>query len=90
VLAGAAPSALAPTFVRDMGPTFVQNPGPTFVQNPGPTFVRVRGNADVFWQLLARDLARFGGAFASLASRRFSRMAGDLAVQGKGELIVPS
>lgn len=51
-----------------------------------PTFVPVRGNADVFWQLLARDLARFGGGFASLASRRFSRMAGDLAVQGKGEM----
>ena len=56
----------------------------------GPTFVPVRGNADTFWQLLARDLARFGGAFASLASRRISRMAGDLAVQGKGEIIVPS
>ncbi len=55
-----------------------------------PTFVSVRGNADAFWQLLARDLARFGGAFASLASRRFSRMAGDLAVQGKGELILLS
>jgi formylmethanofuran dehydrogenase subunit C len=53
------------------------------------TFVPVRGNADVFWQLLARDLARLGGAFAALASRRITRIAGDLAVQGKGELIVP-
>jgi formylmethanofuran dehydrogenase subunit C len=70
-----------------IGPTFVETIGPTFVEAIGPTFVRVRGNADVFWQLLARDLARFGGAFASLPSRRFSRMAGDLAVQGKGEVI---
>ncbi len=59
---------------------------PSFVS----TFTPVRGNADVFWQLLARDLGRFGGAFASLASRRFARWAGDLAVQGKGELIVPA
>lgn len=61
----------------------------SFVENLGPTFVRVRGNADVFWQLLARDLGRVGGPFTSLASRRFARWAGDLAVQGKGELIVP-
>jgi formylmethanofuran dehydrogenase subunit C len=56
----------------------------------GPTFVPVASNTDVFWQLLARDLARFGGAFASLATRRITRLAGDLAVQGKGELLLPA
>jgi formylmethanofuran dehydrogenase subunit C len=56
----------------------------------GPTFVPLASNADVFWQLLARDLARFGGAFAGLAQRRVARHAGDLAVLGKGELLIPS
>ena len=53
------------------------------------TFVPVGANADVFWQLLARDLARFGEPFATLPRRRPVRHAGDLAVQGKGELILP-
>lgn len=56
---------------------------------PGITFVPVHSNADVFWQLLARDLARFGGVFGGLAQRRVVRLAGDLAVQGKGELLMP-
>lgn len=56
---------------------------------PGATFVPVHSNADVLWQLLARDLARFGGVFAALAQRRVLRLAGDLAVQGKGELLIP-
>lgn len=56
---------------------------------PGASFVPVLSNAAVFWQLLARDLARHGGAFAGLASRRLARLAGDLAVQGKGELLLP-
>ena len=55
-----------------------------------PTFAPVDSNADVFWQLLARDLARFGGAFAGLAQRRVVRHAGDLAVLGKGELLLPA
>ena len=46
--------------------------------------------AGVFWQLLARDLARFGPPFDDLSSRRMTRLAGDLAVQGKGELLVTS
>jgi len=37
--------------------------------------------------LLARDLARHGGPFANLPSRRIERHLGDLAVGGKGELI---
>lgn len=53
-----------------------------------PTFVVAVGGAEVFWQLLARDLARHGGAFASLPARRIERRLGDLAADGKGELIV--
>jgi formylmethanofuran dehydrogenase subunit C len=53
-----------------------------------PTFVPVHSNAEVFWQLLARDLARFGGPFTGLAQRRVARHAGDLAVRGKGELLL--
>ena len=52
------------------------------------TFVDVRFDAAVFWQLLARDLARFGPPFDDLPRRRMTRFAGDLAVQGKGELLV--
>jgi formylmethanofuran dehydrogenase subunit C len=54
----------------------------------GSTFVDVRSDAGVFWQLLARDLVRFGHAFDDLPRRRLTRFAGDLAVQGKGELLV--
>ena len=54
-----------------------------------PTFVPVGSSADVFWQLLARDLEVFGGPFAGLAARRVVRHAGDLAVLGKGELLLP-
>ena len=52
------------------------------------TFVDVQSDAGVFWQLLARDLARFGPPFDDLPRRRMTRFAGDLAVQGKGELLV--
>jgi len=55
----------------------------------GATFVPIESDADVFWQLLARDLARFGAPFDTLARRRVARHAGDLAAQGKGELLVP-
>jgi formylmethanofuran dehydrogenase subunit C len=53
-----------------------------------PTFVAAIADVDVFWQLLARDLARHGGVFAQLPSRRIERHLGDLAAAGKGELIV--
>jgi formylmethanofuran dehydrogenase subunit C len=55
-----------------------------------PTFAPLHSNAEVFWQLLARDLASFGGPFATLAQRRVQRHAGDLAVLGKGELLIPA
>lgn len=51
------------------------------------TFVPAIACADVFWQLLARDLARHGGPFAALASMRYERHLGDLAADGKGEMI---
>jgi len=57
---------------------------------PPPTFVALRSDAEVFWQLLARDVARFGGPFAGLPQRRVQRWAGDLAVQGHGEWLLPS
>jgi formylmethanofuran dehydrogenase subunit C len=56
---------------------------------PAATFVPVHSDAQVFWQLLARDLARFGGRFDGLARRPLERWAGDLAVQGQGEWLLP-
>jgi formylmethanofuran dehydrogenase subunit C len=56
---------------------------------PSPTFVPVHADTPVMWQLLARDLERFGGRFEGLSRRPFARWAGDLAVQGKGEWLVP-
>lgn len=52
------------------------------------TFVPARADAAVFWQLLARDLARHGGPFAGLHSRGIERHLGDLASDGRGELIL--
>jgi formylmethanofuran dehydrogenase subunit C len=56
---------------------------------PAATFVPAIADAAVFWQLLSRDLARHGGAFADLPRRPISRWLGDLAADGKGELIFP-
>jgi formylmethanofuran dehydrogenase subunit C len=55
--------------------------------SPGATFVPVTSDAVVFWQLLARHLACFGGAFEALPRRAFDRYAGDLAARGRGELL---
>lgn len=52
------------------------------------TFVSALAGAPVFWQLLARDIARHGGPFADLPQRGFRRHLGDLAAAGKGEIIV--
>jgi formylmethanofuran dehydrogenase subunit C len=57
--------------------------------DPGPTFVPIASDAAVFWQLMARDLARLGPPFEGLAERRVERLAGDLAVQGRGEWLLP-
>ena len=60
---------------------------PDAAPDAAPTFVPAIAGAPVFWQLLARDLARHGGIFATLPSRRIERRLGDLAAGGKGELI---
>ncbi|KDP84079.1 formylmethanofuran dehydrogenase [Cupriavidus sp. SK-3] len=52
------------------------------------TFVRTDGNFDVFWTLLARHLARAGGPFTALPALRPRRLVGDLAVDGRGELLI--
>lgn len=54
----------------------------------GAGFVPAVGEAGVFWQLLARDLALLGGVFAGLPARAIVRQLGDLAADGKGEWIV--
>ena len=56
---------------------------------PSSTFVPAGAEAAVFWQLLARDLARHGGVFADLPGRRIERWLGDLACDGRGEFIFP-
>jgi formylmethanofuran dehydrogenase subunit C len=66
------------------GSVVFAGPAPT----PPPTFVPALADAPVFWQLLARDLARHGGPFGGLPARRIDRHLGDLAVDGKGEWIV--
>jgi len=53
-----------------------------------PTFVPALTSAEVMWQLLARDLARHGGPFSTLPTRRIQRHLGDVAAAGKGELIL--
>lgn len=55
-----------------------------------PTFVGNNVDIGVFWQLLARDLARHGGAFDALPKRKPQRFLGDLAAGGKGELLTLS
>ncbi len=57
---------------------------------PPSTFVPAIAPANVFWQLLARDLARHGGVFADLPARRIERHLGDLSAGGKGELVLVS
>jgi formylmethanofuran dehydrogenase subunit C len=59
-------------------------------QAPGasPTFVPAVAGAPVFWQLLARDLARTAGPSPRSASRGIDRQLGDVAAGGKGELIL--
>lgn len=52
-----------------------------------PTFVETEHNIAVSWVLLARSLERADSAFAGLARRVPQRHAGDLAVDGKGEIL---
>lgn len=66
------------------GSVVLAGPAPTI----GPTFVPAIAEVPVAWQLLARSLARHGGAFATLPQRRIVRHLGDLSSQGKGELML--
>lgn len=54
-----------------------------------PTFVATHQDVVVFWTLLRRSLAYHGGRFAALPARAPSRLVGDLAVDGKGEWLLP-
>ena len=55
---------------------------------PDPTFAASTADVGVIWRLLARDLERFDGAFLRLSDRRVRRYVGDLAFEGKGELLL--
>lgn len=54
-----------------------------------PTFVATQHDIAVFWALLRRSLAYHGGLFASLPAPAPRRLVGDLAVDGKGEWLLP-
>ena len=54
-----------------------------------PTFVATHHDIVVFWTLLRRSLAYHGGRFAALPARAPRRLVGDLAVDGKGEWLLP-
>ncbi len=73
-----------PAYGMRRGTLLALGPAPV----PPPTFVANHVDIGVFWQLLARDLARHGGPFAALGQRRPSRFLGDLAAGGKGELLL--
>lgn len=57
---------------------------------PPATFVPTGHDVQVIWTLLARSLAQHGGRFGALAASRPRRFAGDLAVDGKGEWLMPA
>lgn len=54
-----------------------------------PTFVATHHDIVVFWTLLRRSLAYHGGPFSALPASAPRRFAGDLAVGGKGEWLLP-
>jgi formylmethanofuran dehydrogenase subunit C len=51
-------------------------------------FVENHAETSVFWRLIARSLAREGGAFGELAQQTPRRLAGDISVDGRGELLI--
>ena len=53
------------------------------------TFVATHQDIVVFWTLLRRSLAYHGGRFAALPECAPRRLVGDLAVDGKGEWLLP-
>ncbi|MCR5868823.1 formylmethanofuran dehydrogenase subunit C [Aquincola sp. J276] len=73
-----------PGYGMRRGSLVLAGPAPAIV----PTFVPAIAEVPVAWQLLARSLARHGGAFETLPQRRIVRHLGDLSAQGKGELML--
>jgi formylmethanofuran dehydrogenase subunit C len=73
-------------------PAYGMRRGSLVCAGPAPAvpaaFVQSHADIAVFWQLIARDLARHGGALAELPRRLPQRHLGDLAAGGKGELMV--
>ena len=73
-------------------PAYGMRRGSLVCAGPAPAlpaaFVQSRADIAVFWQLIARDLARHGGALAALPQRLPQRHLGDLAAGGKGELLI--
>jgi formylmethanofuran dehydrogenase subunit C len=55
-----------------------------------PTFVATAHDIGVFWHLLATELRKVGGVFEALPAKAPLRMAGDLAVDGRGEMLFPA
>jgi formylmethanofuran dehydrogenase subunit C len=53
-----------------------------------PTFVSSAHDITVFWRLLARQVGAVGGPFEGLGARMPHRLVGDLAVDGKGEVLL--
>lgn len=51
-------------------------------------FVENHAEVSVFWRLITRSLAREGGAFGELAQQTPRRFAGDISVDGRGELLI--
>jgi len=54
---------------------------------PSSTFAATGHDIRVYWSLLRRHLAAGGGAFAQLPQAPPNRFVGDLAADGKGELL---
>jgi formylmethanofuran dehydrogenase subunit C len=54
---------------------------------PSSTFAATSHDIGVYWALLRRHLAQAGGAFADLPAAAPRRYVGDIAADGKGELL---
>ncbi|MFX1675921.1 formylmethanofuran dehydrogenase subunit C [Paraburkholderia sp. A2WS-5] len=51
-------------------------------------FVEIHAEVSVFWRLVTRSLAKEGGAFGDLAKWTPRRLAGDVSVDGRGEVFI--
>jgi formylmethanofuran dehydrogenase subunit C len=54
------------------------------------TFVPTSHDIGVFWHLLAAEIRKVGGVFDALPAQPPLRVAGDLAVDGRGEVLFPA